>query len=315
MTYAKLRWPVLCSIFAALATLALKFSAYYLTGSVGLLSDAVESLVNLLASVTALFCLWFSSQPADLTHTYGHEKIEYFSTGLEGMLILVAAFGIGWVAAERFLTPRPLEELGLGLALTVIAGLLNLGVGWFLLREAKAHHSIVLEADGKHLLTDVWTSAGVLLALVLVRLTGYVWLDPAIALVMAVNITWTAIDLMRRSFDGLMDHALPAREQQIVRSAIEAFMEPGLHYHALRTRQAGAQRFVDFHLLLPGAWTVRAGHDFAEKIEAAVIAALPRANVHIHLEPIEAAESWQDSTLLAQEAPRPGIITPLESKP
>jgi cation diffusion facilitator family transporter len=298
------KYPIVLSIAAALVTLALKTTAYWLTDSVGLLSDAAESLINLLAAVIALFCLWFASRPVDVSHTYGHEKIEYFSSGLEGMLILGAAAAIAWVAVLRLLEPRPLEALGLGTLIALGASLINLAVGIVVLRVGKASQSIVMEADGKHLLTDVWTSAGVLCGLGLVWMTGIYVLDPIIALVMAANICWTAIDLIWRSFNGLMDHALPEEEQATVRAAIAANLEPGTTFHALRTRQAGAHRFADFHLLVPGHLSVQRAHDLTEKIEAAVRATLPGIEVTVHIEPIEEPAAWHDSELLSIEEAR-----------
>ena len=302
-----LRFPIVLSILAALVTLALKFTAYLVTDSVGLLSDAAESVVNLLAALFAYLALWYSAMPVDASHTYGHEKIEYLSSGLEGVLIFVAAAGIAWYALRRLLVPEPLRPLDLGLALSLAASLINLAVAQLLLRVGRARGSIVLEADGQHLMTDVWTSAGVLAGLALVwlgrRLFGVdlQWLDPVIALVMAANITWTAFGLVRRSFNGLMDHALPDAEQAAVRAAIESCLEPGMDYHALRTRQAGAHRFADFHLLVPGALTVQHAHDVTGRIEAAVRAALPGVEVTVHVEPIEERGSWEDSALLAVE--------------
>jgi cation diffusion facilitator family transporter len=293
--------PIVLSILAAVLTLGMKGTAYWLTDSVSLLSDAAESLVNLVAALTAFMCLWYSAQPVDSTHTYGHEKIEFFSSGLEGVLILVAAGGIGWYAVDRLFQEKPLEQLELGTLISFAASLINLTVGIILIRVGRRTQSIILEADGQHLLTDVWTSAGVIVGLVLVRIFGWVMLDPILALVVAANIVWTAWDLLRRSFNGLMDHALPESEQQAVRSAIEALMRPGLHYHALRTRQAGARKFVDFHLLVPGNWSVKEAHDFTERVEAAVRSALPGAEVTVHIEPIEAESAWHDSELLGVE--------------
>ncbi len=291
------------SILAALATLGIKSAAYLLTDSVSLLSDAAESLVNLFAALTALFCLWLSAQPVDSSHTYGHEKIEFFSSGLEGVLILVAAAGIAWYAVQRLLNVQPLAELDLGMALSLGASLINLAVALLLIRVGRRANSIILEADGQHLMTDVWTSFGVVAGLLLVRFTGMYILDPLMALAVAVNIVWTAWGLLARSFNGLMDHSLPTEEQQQVRGAIDALMRPGLHYHALRTRQAGARKFVDFHLLVPGSWSVQEAHDLSEQVEAAVRAALPGAEVTVHIEPIEAEVSWKDSELLQVESP------------
>ncbi|MBI3407118.1 MAG: cation transporter [Planctomycetes bacterium] len=295
------RYPVILSIAAALVTIAMKGIAWRLTGSVGLLSDAVESLVNLVAALTALFCLWFASRPVDPSHTYGHEKIEYFSSGLEGVFIMVAAGGIAWYAVSRLIEPQPLEELGPGLVVTTIAALINFAVAQILLRVGRRVGSIVLEADGQHLMTDVWTSVGVVLGLVLVWLTGWLPLDPLIALAVSANIVWTAYDLMRRSFNGLMDHSLPEKEQKLLRSSIEKVLPTGVTFHALRTRQAGSRRFVDFHLLVPGAWSVRKAHDLTGKVEQAVCEALPGIEATVHIEPIEEKASWEDSALLPLE--------------
>jgi cation diffusion facilitator family transporter len=301
MPVASLTRPILFSVLAALATLSLKFAAYLLTGSVSLLSDALESLVNLLAAVTALLALWYAARPVDQSHTYGHEKIEFFSSGLEGVLILVAAAGITWYAVGRLLAPLPLEALDVGLVLAGVASLINLGVARILLRTARATGSIVLEADGKHLLTDVWTSAGVIGGVALVWLTGLEWLDPLLALLVAANIVWTGLDLVRRSFNGLMDHALPAEEQARLRAAIESRLEPEMTYHALRTRQAGSLRFADFHLLVPGWLSVKRAHEVTGRIEQAMRAVLPGLEVTVHIEPIEEPETWADSALVPLE--------------
>jgi cation diffusion facilitator family transporter len=301
MADAKLRFPVLLSILAAVLTLALKATACWLTGSVGLLSDAAESVVNLVAALTAFFSLWYAALPVDETHTYGHKKIEYFSSGLEGVLILVAAAGIAGYAVWRLVVPGELHSLDVGAGIGLVASLINLAVAQVLLRVGRAQRSIVLEADGQHLMTDVWTSVAVLAGIGLVWLTGVQWLDSAAGLVMSANIVRTGFDLVRRSFHGLMDHALPVEEQALVRGAIEARLRPGMDYHALRTRQAGPDRFVDFHLLVPGGMTVRRAHAFAEEIEEAVRAALPGAEVTVHIEPIEERGSWEDSALVPLE--------------
>jgi cation diffusion facilitator family transporter len=307
MVQPRLRNPILLSIAAAVLTLGMKSAAYLLTDSVGLLSDAVESVVNLVASLTAFVSLYYAARPVDRSHTYGHEKIEFFSSGLEGVLILVAAGGIAWYAVRRLLLPEQLH-LGLGLLIASAAAVLNGAVGLLLVRVGRAHRSIVLEADGRHLLTDVWTSAGVLAGLGLVWLTGYDVLDPVVALIVAANIVWTGFGLVRRSFNGLMDHALPEAEQAAVRAAIEAQLGPHMHYHALRTRQAGARRFADFHLLVPGHFTVKQAHALTGRIEAALRAALPELEVTVHVEPIEEPAAWQDSALLQveEEARRTG---------
>src|SRR5262245_8964842 len=254
MPSAAPRLPIVLSMPAALLTIFMKSVAYWLTGSVGLLSDAMESLVNLTAAVTALICLIYAARPVDPSHTYGHEKIEYFSSGLEGTLIVVAAVGIIWYAVERLLHPHELEELGLGTLVALAAAGVNFVVAQILIRTGRAAESIVLEADGRHLMTDVLTSVGVVGALGVVSLTGWQWLAPVVALAVAANILWTAWGLLLRSFNGLMDHALPEAEQVRLRAAIQGQLAPGLHFHALRTRQAGARRFADFHLLVPGAW-------------------------------------------------------------
>jgi cation diffusion facilitator family transporter len=251
--------------------------------------------------VVALIALWYAGQPADEEHTYGHEKIEYFSSGLEGMLILFAAGAITWYAVRRLFVPQELESLDIGSAFTLLATLLNLVVGRRLLRAGKQARSIVLEADGRHLMADVYTSAGVLIALGLVWLTGRAWIDPAVALGVAAYIGWTGVGLVRRSFDGLMDRALPDEEQAKVRAAIEGLLAPGMDYHALRTRRAGSRRFADFHLLVPGSFTVSRAHALTDRIEEAVQAALPGIEVTVHVEPIEERAAWEDSALLPLE--------------
>jgi cation diffusion facilitator family transporter len=301
MSYSTRRFPIILSILAALVTLGLKSAAYLLTDSVSLLSEAAESVINLVAALTAFVCLWYSAQPIDRSHTYGHEKIEFFSSGMEGVLILVAAGGIVWYAVQRLFVLQELVALEAGTLLVLAASLINLVVAQILLRVGRRTNSIILEADGQHLMTDVWTSFGVVVGLVLVKLTGWTILDPLLALVVAVNIMRTAWDLLVRSFNGLMDHALPEAEQRAVRAAVEALLTPGLHFHALRTRQAGPRKFVDFHLLVPGPWSVKKAHDFTERVEEAVRQALPGAEVTIHIEPVEAESAWHDSELLPLE--------------
>jgi cation diffusion facilitator family transporter len=301
MSNHHLRRPIVFSIIAALLTLGLKAAAYWLTGSVGLLSDAAESGVNLVAAITALLSLWYSAQPVDASHTYGHEKIEFFSSGLEGILIIVAAGGIAWYAIHRLFVPQGLVELGIGTTVALVASIINLVVAQWLLSVGRRHHSIVLEADGQHLMTDVWTSIALVAGLSLVWLTGFEIFDPLFALAMALNILRTGFRLVRRSFDGLMDHALPESEQADVRAAIDKLLRPGTTYHALRTRQAGAHRFVDFHLLVPGRMTVRESHNQAMEIERAIEKLWERVEVVIHIEPIEEPASYRDSEVLAVE--------------
>lgn len=306
MTSRRLQSVILLSIAAAIITLALKFSAYFLTGSVGLLSDALESILNLLTAVAAYVSLLYAARPVDETHTYGHEKIEFFSSGLEGVLILLASLTIAGVAIYRLVVGGRPEELGIGMSIAIPASVLNGVVALILLSYGRKHQSIVLEAEGRHLLTDVWTSVGILAGLALVWLTERLGqpiyqLDPLIALLVAALILWTAYDLLRRSFNGLMDHALPAEEQAKVREAIETHLGQGMTYHALRTRQAGSRRFVDFHLLVPGHYTVLHAHSLSEVIEAAVRATLPNLEVTVHIEPIEEPAAWHDSALLSVE--------------
>lgn len=293
--------PILLSILAAIITLGLKFTAYVLTGSVGLLSDALESLINLFAAVTAYLSLRYSAKPVDPSHTYGHEKIEFFSSGLEGVLILVAAAGIAWYAIQRLLVPAPLTDLDVGLVISLVASGINLAVARILLRVGRSTGSIVLEADGQHLMTDVWTSVAVVAGLGLVWLTGFASLDPILALIVSANILWTAWDLLRRSFNGLMDHALPADDVARLRAAIQAALQPGMDFHALRTREAGSRRFVEFHLLVPGKWTVKRAHEVTMQVEAAVNAALERSEITVHIEPIEDESAYEQNALRALE--------------
>jgi cation diffusion facilitator family transporter len=301
MVDRRLKVPVILSVVAAVATLALKYFAYHLTGSVGLLSDAAESVVNVLAAVTALVSLHVAARPVDINHTYGHEKIEYFSSGLEGLLMFAAAGAIIWYAAHRFFDPSPLQALDLGLAVSLGASLINLVVARILLRVGREHRSIILEADGKHLMSDVYSSAAVFIAMGVVRLTGREVLDPLIAILMSLYIMWAAGDLLWRSFNGLMDHALSDDEQEKMRVIIEANLEPQMDYHALRTRQAGSRRFADFHLLVPGEQSVAQAHAVGSRIEDAIRQALPGIEVQVHIEPIEERESYTDSELLPIE--------------
>lgn len=286
------------SIGAAIVTIALKTLAWRLTGSVGLLSDALESVVNLAAAGFALAMLIVASRPPDEDHAFGHDKAEYVSSGAEGALILVASAGIAWAAVDRLLSPRPVERIGIGLAVSVAAALVNLGVARILLAAGRRHRSIALEADGRHLMTDVWTSAGVVLAVGAVGLTGWLWLDPAIALAVAAQILWSGIVLLRRSWSGLLDRALPQADLDAVRAVLDRHEAgSGARFHAVRTRQAGARRFVTMHVLVPGAWTVRRGHDLLERIEDDVREALPGASVFTHLEAIEDPASFRDQEL------------------
>jgi cation diffusion facilitator family transporter len=289
------------SIAAALATMALKTLAYLLTGSVGLLSDAMESLVNLVGAVMALSMLAVAARPPDEDHRYGHGKAEYFSSFFEGALILVAAGGIAWAAALRLIHPRPLEQIGAGLVVSALASLVNLGVALVILRAGTRHHSITLEANARHLLTDVWTSVGVVVGVGAVALTGWQPLDPIVAFVVAANIVATGAHILKRSVSGLMDSALPADEHRALRAVLDRYAGDNIEYHALRTRQAGARRFVSLHVLVPGAWTVQRGHHLLERIEADIRQVLPNVTVFTHLESLDDPASWDDETLDRRE--------------
>lgn len=297
MTPASLQRFAWLSIAAALATIALKALAWWLTGSVGMLSDALESLVNLAGALMALAMLAVAEQPPDENHAYGHGKAEYFASGFEGLLIVLAAVAIAVAALERWLNPRPLEQLGIGLAVSVAASAINFGTARVLLAAARQHRSIVLEADARHLMTDVWTSAGVIAAVAAVAASGWLWLDPLIALAVAANIVWTGVQLVRRSAGGLMDEGLPEEQQRTVGAVLEGYRAQGLDFHALRTRTSGQRAFVAMHVLVPGQWSVAQGHAMAERIEADIRAALPRATVFTHLEPLDDPVSWQDIEL------------------
>jgi cation diffusion facilitator family transporter len=294
---ASLRRFAWLSIAAAVATIALKAFAYLLTGSVGLLSDALESFVNLAGALMALAMLSLAARPPDANHAYGHGKAEYFSSGVEGGLILIAAVSIAVAAVDRLLHPRPLEQLGLGLTISVVASLINFGVSVVLMRAAKQYDSITLRANAHHLMTDVWTSAGVLVGVGAVALTGWLWLDPLVALAVAANIVWTGVRIVHASILGLMDTALPAAELAAITAVLDRYASDEVRYHALRTRQAGPRRFVSVHVLVPGAWSVMRGHDLLERIEADIREALPLVSVLTHLEPLEDPAAHNDLDL------------------
>jgi cation diffusion facilitator family transporter len=285
------------SVAAAVATMGLKAAAYWLTGSVGLLSDAIESSVNLIGALMALTMLAIAARPADESHAYGHSKAEYFSSGVEGTLILVAAGSIAFTAIKRLIDPQPLEQVGLGLAVSIVASAINLGVALVLLRAAKKHESITLEANARHLMTDVWTSVGVLVGVGAVAITGWIRLDPIVALVVAANIVWSGFQIVRDSVKGLMDSALPKEEQAVIEQILAPYREKGIEFHALRTRQAGARRFVSMHILVPKNWTIQKGHELAEQIEATIRNELDNVTVFTHLEPLEDPVSWEDISL------------------
>ncbi len=301
MQQPSLKRYALISIFAALATIGLKGGAYVLTGSVGLLSDALESLVNLLAAIVALWALWVAARPADEEHAYGHTKAEYFSSGFEGALVVIAAASILATAIPRLMDPRPVEDVGVGLAISALASVINLGVARVLFGAGRRYHSITLEADAHHLMTDVWTSVGVIVGVGAAAATGWDVLDPLIAVAVAVNVVWTGIGLLRRSMLGLLDTALPEPERRSIAAVLDAHTGDGVQFHALRTRQAGARRFVSLHVLVPGEWTVQRGHDYLERLEEELRSAVPNSTVFTHLEPIEDPVSWADERLERKE--------------
>jgi cation diffusion facilitator family transporter len=297
MTTGHLKRYAWLSISAAIATILLKGVAWWLTGSVGLLSDALESFVNLAGALMALAMLSLAGTPADDRHAYGHGKAEYFSSAFEGFLILVAAFSIGYTAIDRWLHPQALQDVGIGLLVSVVASLINLFAARELLKAGREFNSITLEADAKHLMTDVWTSVGVIAAVAMVWFSGWLWLDPLIALLVALNIVWTGWQLLHRSASGLMDEALPEKQLEAIESVLANYRRQGLDFHALRTRQAGRQAFITLHVLVPGEWTVQRGHDEVEQIEADIRAVVPFSNLTTHLEPIEDPLSLIDEAL------------------
>jgi len=285
------------SIAAAVATILLKGLAWKLTDSVGLLSDAIESFVNLAGALMALGMLALAAKPADDDHAHGHTKAEYFSSGFEGFLILVAAAWISFEAIRRIFDPHPVQVAAIGLGVAVVATIVNFLTARILLRVGRESRSITLEADARHLFTDVWTSVGVMIGVALVWATGWLWLDPTIALLVAANILWTGWHLMRRSAAGLMDASLPGAELARIEVVLAKYREQGLQFHALRTRQAGMRAFLTLHVLVPGAWTVQQAHDWSERIEADLREAVPGAHVTTHLEPSEDPVSHLDQDL------------------
>ncbi|HEY7479282.1 MAG TPA: cation diffusion facilitator family transporter [Gemmatimonadales bacterium] len=291
-----LRFAVL-SVLAALVTIGLKGGAYLLTGSVGLLSDALESFVNLIAALVALLALSVAARPADDEHVYGHTKAEYFSSGFEGALIVIAAATIVVAAVGRLIEPRPIEAPGLGLTITGAASAINLVVALVLQRAGRRYESITLEADAQHLMADVWTSLGVIIGVGAAALTGWLWLDAMVAIAVAINVLRSGVRLLRRSMLGLLDTSLPDETLATITSILESHGKSGVRYHALRTRQAGVRRFISFHILVPGHWTVQRGHDLLEQIEERIRDAVPHSVVDTHLEPIEDPVSWEDTRL------------------
>ena len=285
------------SVVTALVTFAIKLGAYRLTHSVGLLSDALESLVNLSAAGLAVFMLAWAAQPADREHAFGHEKAEYLSAGIEGALILVAAASIFVSAGQRLLHPTGLSEVGLGLGLSLLASVANATTAWWLFRAARKHQSIALEADAHHLMSDVYTSAAVIVGVALVGLTGWPTLDPLVALLAGLWITRTGLGILRSATNGMLDVSLPEERLAELQSLLARYRAQGVDYHALRTRQAGRSCYIQLHVLVPGEWSVLRGHNLLEEIEAEIRKLVPGARLHTHLEPIEDPVSFQDIEL------------------
>lgn len=287
----------LLSIAAAVVTIALKTLAWRLTDSVGFLSDAAESVINLVAAVLALVTIRWATRPPDADHMYGHEKAEFFSAGVEGALILVAAVSVAWLAIGRLIHPVALEDVKVGIAVSVSASAVNLCVALLLLRGGRKHRSITLEADGRHLITDVWTSAGVIAGVAAVAVSGWERLDPIVALAVAANISVAGVRLIHRSGGGLLDRVLPEDEQRAIDEVLDRARAEGIAFHAVRSRQAGRRAFITLHILAPGSWTIQQGHDLSERLERELRTAVPHANVLTHIEPVEDPASFDDEEL------------------
>jgi cation diffusion facilitator family transporter len=304
MAKSSLHKFVYLSIAAAVATITIKLAAYFLTNSVGLLSDGLESCVNLVAAVVALIMLNLAEKPADEEHAFGHNKAEYFSSAIEGGLIVIAAFSIIWSAVPRLLNPQPLENVGVGLLVATGASLINLAVSLILIKNGKKHHSITLEADGKHLMTDVVTSGGVLLGVGLVHLTGWMPLDAIVAIGVALNIIWTGYQLMKRSAMGLLDTAIPENERELIDGVLERYRKQHIEFHSVMTRQSGQRKFISFHMLVPGSWAIKQGHDLSEKVEHEIRCLFPDSltTVFTHIEPVKDPLSDADINLDRQNS-------------
>lgn len=285
------------SIATALVTIVLKTGAWWVTGSVGLLSDAAESVVNLVAAVVALIVLRVAAKPADKNHHFGHSKAEYFSSALEGVMIFVAAAVIVVLAIRRLLAPQPLEQIGIGLVISLVAAAINGAVAVVLLRAGRRYNSITLRADGNHLMTDLVTSVGVVVGVALVALTGWIWLDPVVALLVGINILWTGWRLVSESTAGLMDEALPKETNQRLRAILKEHSSDRVKFHAMRTRVSGARAFMEMHMLVPGEWSVKRGHDAMEDLIDEIREEFPDLYVTGHLEPVEDPRSYEDEFL------------------
>jgi cation diffusion facilitator family transporter len=295
MEQHSLRKFIYLSIAAAIVTILLKFHAYSVTGSMGFFSDALESFVNLFAAVFALIMFNISRKPADKGHEFGHSKAEYFSSAAEGAFILMAAFSIIWTTVPRLIAPRPIENIHTGLLFSLLASLVNLVVGLTLIHRGKKEKSLLLEADGRHLMTDVWTSAGVIVSIVIVKFTGWLIVDPIIAIVVALNIIYTGYRLISRSASGLMDATLPGEDLEKITAYLDSLKGEQIEYHSLLTRAAGHRKFITLHVLVPGKWTVKQAHDHADRIEETIVNMFDEpVTVHTHLEPVEDPASMRD---------------------
>jgi cation diffusion facilitator family transporter len=282
------------SVATAVATIVLKTGAWWLTDSVSLLSDALESLVNLAGAMFALAMVTLAARPPDAEHPYGHHKAEYFSSGFEGVLIIAAALGIIWAAIERWRHPQPLQALGLGVTLSIISSAMNGVLAWGMLRTARVHHSMALEGDARHLITDVWTSAGVVAGLIGVAVTGWAWLDPLAAVMVAANILREGWSLMRRSADGLMDHALEDEDRQAIDRVLTSFAHPTIRFDHLVTRRAGSRRFADLHMHMPAGWTLQRAAALRTDVEQALMSAVPGLRASIQLLPMDVEAHFGD---------------------
>ncbi len=286
------------SIFAAIFTIVLKAIVYFYTNSVSFLSDALESFINLAAAILALWMIKIAERPPDEDHEFGHDKAGYFSSGIEGTLIFLAAIGIIYTAIQRIFIPQPITNIGIGLAISAIAALVNLFVGQLLIKAGKENDSIVLEADGHHLMTDVWTSVGIFIAIGIVWFTDWIILDPIVALIVAIGIGWTGYKLIRRSILGLMDTVIDEESANVTTEILDEYNQKlGVEYHAFRTRKSGARKFIYFHLLVPDDWTVKKGHDLSEEIELKILEKVSNSAVFIHLEPLGDPKSHEDIEL------------------
>jgi cation diffusion facilitator family transporter len=288
--HALLRW----SIVVAAASIVLKFLAWWLTGSVGLLSDAMETVVNLVSAAFALLMVRIAARPADEDHPYGHHKAEYFSAGFEGLMIMVAAVGIAWAAAERFRNPQPLEQVGLGLGLSIVSSVLNGGLAWLMFQSARAHRSIALEGDARHLVTDVWTSVGVVVGVGLVAATDWLWLDPVVAILVAANILREGVHLVWKSSEGLMDRALEPEVLAEIDKTLAQFAHPTIRFDHVSTRRSGARRFIDLHMHMPADWTLGRAAAVRASVEQALMSAVPGLRATIQLLPTDVEAHFDD---------------------